>query len=166
MQAGIVLAEQLTPAMTAGDPRLIESLVANLIDNAIRHNHADGQIKITTETYGTQSALTVTNSGPIIPDTQLQRLFQPFQKLAPDRHGRRDSYGLGLAIVSAVAHAHQATLTTRARPEGGLSITVRFAQGPITKTDLVSQRAVEAGSPRPAAPTHPQRDRGDPACPG
>ncbi|MEU8149509.1 HAMP domain-containing sensor histidine kinase [Nonomuraea sp. NPDC048901] len=126
-QTGIDLAEHLTPAVTAGDPRLIESLVANLIDNAIRHNRPDGQVKITTQTIGTQVALTVTNSGPVIPGDQIQRLFQPFQRLAPDRHGRRDGYGLGLAIVNAVTQAHHATLTTSARPEGGLSITVRFA---------------------------------------
>ncbi|MEU6787313.1 HAMP domain-containing sensor histidine kinase [Nonomuraea angiospora] len=127
-ETGIDLAEHLTPAVTAGDPRLIESLVANLIDNAIRHNHADGHVKVTTQTSGTQVALTVTNSGPVIPDDQIQRLFQPFQKLAPDRHGRRDGYGLGLAIVNAVTQAHHATLTTSAPPEGGLSITVRLAR--------------------------------------
>jgi signal transduction histidine kinase len=126
-QRGIDLAEHLTPAVTTGDPRLIESLVANLIDNAIRHNHPNGHVEITTQTFGTQVTLAVTNSGPVIPDNQIQRLFQPFQRLAPDRNGRRDGYGLGLAIVNAVAQAHHATLTTSARPEGGLSITVRFA---------------------------------------
>ncbi|MGR6918842.1 sensor histidine kinase [[Actinomadura] parvosata] len=78
---------------------------------------------------GAQVALTVTNAGPAIPGDQIQRLLQPFQRLAPDRHGRRDGYGLGLAIVDTVAQAHHATLTTSARPEGGLSITVRFAHG-------------------------------------
>ena len=103
--------------MTAGDPRLIESLIANLIDNAIRHNHPDGHVEITTQTSGTQVTLTVTNSGPVIPDDQLQRLFQPFQRLAADRNGRRDGYGLGLAIVNAVTQAHHATLTTRHAPK-------------------------------------------------
>jgi signal transduction histidine kinase len=126
-QTGIDLAEHLTPAVMAGDPRLIESLIANLIDNAIRHNHPDGHVEITTQTSGTQVALTVTNSGPVIPGHQIQRLFQPFQRLAPERNGRRDGYGLGLAIVNAVTQAHYATLTTSARPAGGLSITVRFA---------------------------------------
>jgi signal transduction histidine kinase len=125
--AGIDLAEHLAPAVTAGDPRLIESLVANLVDNAIRHNHPDGQVEVTTQASGPQVTLTVTNSGPVIPDDQIQRLFQPFQRLAPDRNGCRDGYGLGLAIVSAVTQAHHATLTTSARPAGGLSITVRFA---------------------------------------
>jgi signal transduction histidine kinase len=125
-QRGIDLAEHLTPAVTAGDPRLIESLVANLIDNAVRHNHPHGHVEVITQTSGTEATLTVANSGPAIPDDQIQRLVQPFQRLAPDRNGRRDGYGLGLAIVKAVAQAHHATLTTTARPQGGLSITVRF----------------------------------------
>ncbi|GAA2125311.1 ATP-binding protein [Actinomadura napierensis] len=126
-ERGIVLAEHLAPAVTAGDPKLIESLVTNLIDNAIRHNHAGGQVEITTGTSGAQAALSVVNSGPVVPGDQIQRLFQPFQKLAPDRHGRGDGYGLGLAIVNAVTEAHHATLTTSARPEGGLSVAVQFA---------------------------------------
>jgi signal transduction histidine kinase len=125
-QAGVDLAEHLAPAVTTGDPRLVESLVANLIDNAVRHNHPGGHVRITTRTSGTHATLAVTNSGPVIPDDEIQRLFQPFQKLAPDRHSRRDGYGLGLAIVDAVAQAHHATLTTSAHPEGGLAVTVQF----------------------------------------
>ncbi|TCO42448.1 signal transduction histidine kinase [Kribbella antiqua] len=128
-ERGIHLAGHLSPAVMAGDPRLIESLVANLIDNAIRHNHAHGYVTITTQTFGTQVTLTIANSGPAIPNNEVHRLFQPFQKLASDRNGRSDGYGLGLAIVNAVAQAHHATLTTSARPEGGLSIAVRFAHG-------------------------------------
>ncbi|MFJ4767566.1 sensor histidine kinase [Streptomyces uncialis] len=126
-EKGIALAEDLTPAVTTGDPRLVESLIANLIENAIRHNHPDGHVRITTRTSGAGATLTVTNSGPVVPDDQLQRLLQPFQRLVPDRDSRRDGYGLGLAIVNAVTRAHHATLTTGARPEGGLAITVRFA---------------------------------------
>ncbi|MEU4219527.1 HAMP domain-containing sensor histidine kinase [Actinoplanes sp. NPDC026623] len=130
---GVGLAADLAPAVTIGDPRLIESLIANLVDNAIRHNHPGGHVEITTRACGARAILTVTNSGPVIPGDQVQRLYQPFQRLTPDRHGRRDGYGLGLAIVSAVAQAHHATLTTGARPEGGLAITVEFA--PATHPD-------------------------------
>ncbi|MGP3966770.1 sensor histidine kinase [Streptomyces sp. 6N223] len=130
-ERGIDLAERLTPAVTAGDPGLIESLIANLVDNAIRHNHPGGHVEIATQTSGTRATLTVTNSGPAIPDDQIQRLVQPFQRLAPDRNGRRDGYGLGLAIVHAVARAHHAPLTISARPEGGLAVTVRFVRPPL-----------------------------------
>lgn len=129
----IDLAEHLTPAATAGDPRLIESLIANLIDNAVRHNHPDGRVEIITQTSRTGATLTIINDGPVIPGDQIERLFQPFQRLAPDRKSRRDGYGLGLAIVNAVAQAHHATLTTCARPEGGLAITVRFAHPPLQR---------------------------------
>ncbi|NRQ34518.1 HAMP domain-containing histidine kinase [Nonomuraea sp. NN258] len=129
VRKGLDLAEHLAPAPTSGDPRLVESLVANLIDNAIRHNHPDGHVTVTTDA---QAAITVANSGPVIPGDQVQRLFQPFQKLTADRHGGGygdGGHGVGLAIVQAVAQAHDADLTARARPEGGLSITVRFAPG-------------------------------------
>ncbi|MER5487501.1 HAMP domain-containing sensor histidine kinase [Streptomyces sp. NPDC002812] len=139
-QGGIDLAEHLTPAVTAGEPRLIESLVANLVDNAIRHNHPDGHVLITTQTSGTQAALTITNSGPVIPDDQIQRLFQPFQKLAPGRHRHHNGFGLGLAIVTAIAQAHHATLTTSARPEGGLTITVRFPHPAPAGPSLPTER--------------------------
>jgi signal transduction histidine kinase len=132
-QHGVRLAENLMPAATTGDPALIGSLVANLIDNAIRHNHRDGHVEITTQTSGADVTLTVANSGPVVPDDQIQRLFQPFQSLTPDRHGRGDSFGLGLAIVNAVARAHHATLTTRAQPLGGLTITVRFTPSTATR---------------------------------
>jgi signal transduction histidine kinase len=131
-QRGIDFAAHLSPAVTTGDLRLIESLVANLIDNAIRHNHPNGHAEITTQTSGTQVTLTVANTGPVIPDDQIQRLFQPFQRLASDRNGR-DGYGLGLAIVNAVAQTHHATLTTSARPEGGLFITLGFARAAETE---------------------------------
>ncbi|MFC7530006.1 sensor histidine kinase [Actinoplanes sp. GCM10030250] len=125
-QRGVRLIEHVAPSATTGDPGLIESLVANLIGNAVRHNHPDGHVEIATGTSGTQAILTVVNSGPVIAEDQIERLFRPFQRLAPDRRGRRDGYGLGLAIADAVVQAHQATLTTRARPGGGLAITVRF----------------------------------------
>jgi signal transduction histidine kinase len=122
---GIDLAEHLAPAVTAGDPRLVESLIANLVDNAIRHNQPDGHVQVTTETSGSCASITVTNSGPVVPEDQLQRLFQPFQRLSPDRN-HHTGHGLGLAIVNAVAQAHHATLTTTPRPQGGLAITARF----------------------------------------
>ncbi|MBE8520701.1 HAMP domain-containing histidine kinase [Amycolatopsis sp. H6(2020)] len=129
-EKGIELADHLTPAVTAGDPRLIESLVANLVDNAIRHNRPDGHVQIMTGSSGPGVTITVTNSGPVVPEDQLQRLLQPFQRLSADRNDHHSGHGLGLAIVNAVARAHHADLTTTARPQGGLTITVHFGPSP------------------------------------
>ncbi|WP_445528078.1 sensor histidine kinase [Streptomyces cyslabdanicus] len=150
-ERGIDLVEHLAPAVTAGDPRLVESLVANLIDNALRHNHPDGHVEITTQTSGARATLTISNSGPVIPGDQIQRLFHPFQRLAPERGSRRDGYGLGLAIVHAVARAHHATLTTTAPPEGGLAVTVRFAhpwQSAETETARIASLTREGAGRR------------------
>lgn len=138
----VQLVERLAPAVTTGDPRLVESLVANLVDNAIRHNHPGGFVEITTQASGTQATLTIANSGPVVADDQVPRLLQPFQRLSPDRSGHPDGYGLGLAIVHAVAQAHHSTLAACARPEGGLCITVRFT-GTLAPTIPIATRLAD-----------------------
>jgi signal transduction histidine kinase len=123
---------RLGPAPADGDPRLAESLVANLVGNAIRHNVPGGWAEIETGTAGGRAVVRVTNTGPVIPPGELDRLFQPFQRLGDERvrHRRDSGLGLGLAIVRAIAVAHGAELTARPRPEGGLDITVSFPSRP------------------------------------
>jgi signal transduction histidine kinase len=110
-----------------GDPRLIERLVANLLDNAIGHNVTGGHVHIATTVTGDGNAvLTVTNTGAPIPPAEINRLFQPFQRLDSHRTHHKDGHGLGLSIVRAIATAHGAAITAHPRPEGGLSIEVTF----------------------------------------
>ena len=120
------LTATLDPAPAAGDPGLAESLVSNLVDNALRHNVAGGQVEIRTGQAAGQAVISVRNTGPVIPPGEVDRLFQPFQRLSPGRTSQASGHGLGLAIVAAIARAHHATLTARARPAGGLDITVTF----------------------------------------
>jgi len=102
------------------------SLVANLIDNAIRHNRPGGQAEITTALTAAGSVITVSNTGTLIPPDEVEDLFQPFRQLGPQRVRHGEGHGLGLAIVRAIADAHGAALTARARPRGGLDIEVTF----------------------------------------
>jgi len=113
----------LEPARTTGDPQLIERLVANLVANAVHHNHPGGRFEVGTTTAAGRAIFTVANTGPVIPAGELTRLFQPFQRLA-DRSA--NGFGLGLAIVQAIANAHDAQLSARPRPGGGLGIAVAF----------------------------------------
>ncbi|WP_018505519.1 sensor histidine kinase [Parafrankia discariae] len=113
-------------APATGDPRLVESLVANLVDNALRHNIPGGRVEIATATTSRGARVTVGNTGPVVPPDQVERLFEPFQQLGGQRVRRAAGHGLGLAIVRAVAGAHGATLTARARPDGGLDIEILF----------------------------------------
>jgi signal transduction histidine kinase len=124
---GLVLDTALLPAQTTGNPRLVERLVANLLSNAIHHNIDDGSVSITTETRDGHAVLTVSNTGPTIPASDLERIFQPFQRLDPGRaNNNGNGLGLGLSIVQAIANAHGATITTDAQADGGLQIQISF----------------------------------------
>ena len=117
---------KLGPAWTAGDPHLIERLVANLLDNAERHNVPGGRINVATYTSAGRAIFTIANTGPVIPNGELTRLFQPFQRLISHACPSAGGVGLGLAIVQAIANAHDATITAHARTGGGLRIHIDF----------------------------------------
>ncbi len=116
----------LSAAPATGDPALVESLIANLVSNAIRHNVEGGRVEISTALTDGRAALRVCNTGPLVPADEVDRLFQPFQRLGTQRVRQAGGHGLGLAIVSAIADVHGADLTARAGPEGGLDIRVSF----------------------------------------
>lgn len=127
---GIRMHTALDRAPATADPDLIERLVVNLIDNAVRHNAPGGWVEISTTTTATGGTIRVSNSGPVVPPGELDALFQPFRQAGnrrtrhPDGHG----HGLGLAIVRSIAEAHDATLDARARPAGGLDIEIGFPE--------------------------------------
>ncbi|NUR59312.1 MAG: HAMP domain-containing histidine kinase [Catenulispora sp.] len=117
----------LDNAPTSGDPRLVERLIANLVDNALRHNLGDGGLMtLSTGTRSGHAVLTVENTGPRIAADQLDRLVQPFQRAVTDRTASPDGLGLGMSIVAAVAEAHGAELGISAGLAGGLRVDVAF----------------------------------------
>lgn len=116
----------LDPGPLLGDAALIESMIGNLVDNAIRHNFPHGHVTVATTLTNGHARLSVSNTGPIIHSGDLQRLFQPFQRLGAQRTHTTDGHGLGMAIVHAIAEAHGAVLTAYPRHEGGLDITALF----------------------------------------
>jgi signal transduction histidine kinase len=123
---GIDIRAAIRPAPLAGDPRLAERMVANLIDNALRHNEPGGWVDVTTGTRAGRAVLTVTNTGPAIPEAETGRLLRPFQRLGADRTGHGKGLGLGLSIVAGIAEAHHAALTLQPRPGGGLHVEATF----------------------------------------
>jgi signal transduction histidine kinase len=127
---GLLLESSLELAPASGDARLVGRLAANVVDNAIRYNNPGGRISVRVGGAAAPT-LTVTNTGPVVPPEELDRLRQPFQRMSRDRTTQGGGLGLGLSIVDAIADAHEATLAVRARPEGGLDVEVRFPRRDI-----------------------------------
>ena len=123
---GLDVHADLAGAPTDGDPRLVERLITNLIDNAIQHNIPGGRIELATGTRDRHAYLAIANTGGPIAPEEIQSLFEPFHRLGGARTRHDGGHGLGLSIVQAIADAHRAELTARGRPEGGLTIEVVF----------------------------------------
>ena len=123
---GCSIESELASAAISGDERLLERLLANLLDNAVRHNVPGGWVRVWTGVRDGRSTLGVSNSGPVIAPADLDSLLEPFRRAGTERARHRDGHGLGLSIVAAIASAHGAVLRTRARSEGGMDVEVSF----------------------------------------
>jgi signal transduction histidine kinase len=128
--AGLTLDEELAPAPTAGEPVLLEHLVHNLLDNAVKYNCDGGTVWLRTWSHDGSSFVYVANTGPVVAPYDIPRLFEPFRRLAEDRVGSERGAGLGLSIVASVVRAHAGGISAAPRPGGGLEITVRMRSGP------------------------------------
>ena len=124
-ESDITVDANLSAAPFAGDRVLVERLVANLVDNAIRYNFEGGSIQIETGVNDGDSYLSVSNSGPLVPESKLASLFEPFTRLG-QRVTNDEGVGLGLSIVASVVAAHGGRLESEALRNGGLKVTVRF----------------------------------------
>ncbi|MQA97360.1 MAG: HAMP domain-containing protein [Streptosporangiales bacterium] len=122
---GLTVRRALDPAVAAGDPVLLERLVQNLVENAIRHNHDGGEVTVVTGVAEGAAELQVTNTGAVVPPYEVEAIFEPFRRLGDRIRSERGS-GLGLSIVRATAQEHGGTVTARSHPEGGLTVTVRL----------------------------------------
>ncbi len=140
---GLELRSELEQSQIAGDATLIERLVANLVENAIRYNVDGGWVRVETGSlaaadsgdteYGSagrvsagRGFVSVVNSGPVVSPEEVDDLFERFKRREKSRDRRTGGFGLGLAIVKSVATVHGATIDAQAPPEGGLSVRVTF----------------------------------------
>ena len=104
-------------------------MIANLVENAVRHNNPGGWIGIRTIQRPDSAVFEIANTGPSIPAEHIPTLFEPFAR-EKQRLNSPDGVGLGLSIASAIARAHNATITARPRPGGGLEMSVTIPTSP------------------------------------
>jgi signal transduction histidine kinase len=120
---------ELTPGPTVGDPVLLEHLVSNLVENAIKHNVEGGEVWVRTGVLDGFAAVQVENTGLAVPAYEVDRLFEPFRRLNTDRIESAKGAGLGLSIVRSVVYAHRGSVYATPRQGGGLIVTVRLPLG-------------------------------------
>ncbi|MFF4816276.1 sensor histidine kinase [Kitasatospora sp. NPDC001309] len=121
--AAVTVTTALDPAPVTGDPALLRQVALNLLANAVRHNHRDGTVTMTTGTRGARAFIEVSNTGPTLDPDEIPALFEPFQR-GPEH--RTEGAGLGLAVVHAVTLTHHGTVTAVPRPDGGLTVRVEL----------------------------------------
>jgi hypothetical protein len=117
---------QLVPATVMGNEVLLALMVANVIDNAVRHNVEDGLVHISNHFDGVVARLVIENGGEVLDDHEVQLLGEPFHRIGADRLASGHGAGLGLSIVGAIAVAHGGALRLTARPEGGLRVVIEL----------------------------------------
>lgn len=123
LPSGVTLAIHAEPVVVLGDAVLLARLVGNLLDNAVRHNDPGGSVAVHLSAAG---VLTVSNTGPVVPDDRLAEIFEPFRRLHTPRTRSAAGSGLGLSIVRSIASVHRATLTATPNPGGGLLLAAHF----------------------------------------
>lgn len=119
-ERGVRVRLDVRPAPLEADRPLVERLVANLVENAVRHNEPGGRVDVLTR----PGLVRVENTGRVVSPEDVRRLAEPFERLNRDCDG--PGAGLGLSIVRSVADAHGARLGLRPRAGGGLVAEVAF----------------------------------------
>lgn len=123
----VVLSVEGGPGYVFGNRRLLEELVYNLCDNAIRYNRPEGRVTVSIGRQEDRVTLTVTDTGIGIPPEHQGRVFERFYRVDKSRSKETGGTGLGLAIVKHIALQHHAVLSLDSIPGQGTTITVTFA---------------------------------------
>ncbi|MEU1755596.1 HAMP domain-containing sensor histidine kinase [Micromonospora matsumotoense] len=124
--AGVVLAVATPPGTLTADPIRLRQAVGNLLTNAIRHTPAGGRVTLASRTEGDWVVVTVSDTGPGIPQDERALVFERFWRAEKSRSRQTGGSGLGLAIVRKIAEAHGGTATVSGAPGSGAVFTVRL----------------------------------------
>lgn len=126
--------------LAPADPLLVEELLSNLVDNAVRYNRAGGSVTLAVRTEGSQSLIEVIDDGPGIPAPDRTKVLQRFFRLSRDQ--QQQGSGLGLSIVQAIATRVHASLRLHQGVDGkGLAVTVSFESATNLGSAAVPSRA-------------------------
>ena len=126
MEKNIKLIGKCKDITMVGSDILIYRLVYNLVENAIKYNHSDGQVVVTAERKEKHVYLSVEDTGNGIPKELKERVFEPFFRVDKSRSRELGGVGLGLALVHEIVRTHDGSITVRDNPPGGTIFEVVF----------------------------------------
>ncbi|WP_112312683.1 ATP-binding protein [Pseudogemmobacter bohemicus] len=113
------------PIVVECDPAMLKRAITNLIENAVKYGErAEVAISDTAENV----EITVSDSGPGIPEEELAHVFEPLYRLEESRSRETGGMGLGLAIVQSIIQAQQGEIVLKNRPEGGLKAVISLSR--------------------------------------
>lgn len=115
-------------AVLCGIPQLLESIIYNLCDNAIKYNKKNGSVSVTVKNEGEFVILTVSDTGIGIPKEHRERIFERFYRVDKSHSKEIGGTGLGLSIVKHAARLHNAEIELQSAVNGGTAVTVKFPQ--------------------------------------
>ncbi|MFU8873165.1 sensor histidine kinase [Micromonospora sp. SL4-19] len=121
--AGLTITSRLDPRTVLGEKVLLERLVTNLVQNAVKYNRPGGTIDVQ---VGGEPALVVANTGDDIPPEEVAALFEPFRRRAATRIDHSGGAGLGLSIARSITQAHDGLITATSTGKDGLTVAVSF----------------------------------------
>jgi signal transduction histidine kinase len=121
------------------DPDRLAVALDALLDNAVRFTGEDDSIELSVRNHGRETSVTIADSGPGIPDAQLESVFDRFDGAAPMRDSPHN-FGLGLSIVRAIAEAHGGRVTAGRGPAGGAAVTIWLPQHQEASVPTLAQR--------------------------
>ena len=111
-----------------GSDILIYRLVYNLVENAIKYNHSDGQVTVNAYKKQKHIYLSVEDTGSVIPKELRERVFEPFFRVDKSRSRELGGVGLGLALVHEIVRVHDGSISIKSNPAGGTIFEVIFDQ--------------------------------------
>ena len=124
--AGVSVSFEGESAVVYGIPQLLESIVYNLTDNAIKYNRQGGTVKVSVESLSDGVRLSVADTGIGIPQELWERIFERFYRVDKSRSKELGGTGLGLSIVKHAARLHNAKIELQSTEGKGTTITVIF----------------------------------------
>lgn len=125
-EKSVELSIEGSPLQVRGDRRMIQDLIFNLVDNAIKYNRVGGGVEISLSDEGNYGVITVSDTGIGIPKDDVERVFERFYRVDKSRSRKAGGTGLGLAIVKHIVEYHGGSVALHSEVNKGTTVAVKL----------------------------------------